>query len=161
AILSSFRPRLVVTEINEKIPPPIRFVVNYDSSFKLRHHFYGYSISALDDLCTRHNYGILHLEYNNAFIAPAELASHRFIDAATAYSLGYRDRPDRQKRFSANFDMDELLSMSADEGMKFLREFYAKDAGNYYLGVNPEHTPAWNVEKLQSFEPQVSVNSLA
>jgi len=66
--LSSFRPRLIVTEINEKIPPPIRFVVKYDPAFKLRHHFYGYSIAALGDLCARHDYGILRLEYNNAFI---------------------------------------------------------------------------------------------
>src|ERR1700682_3204417 len=38
-ILSVFRPQLIVTEINEKIPPPIRFVVKYDPDFQLRHHF--------------------------------------------------------------------------------------------------------------------------
>src|SRR5881394_1701661 len=35
AILSEFRPRLVVSEYNEKIPPPIRFVVDYDPDFHL------------------------------------------------------------------------------------------------------------------------------
>ncbi len=73
AILASFRPRLIVTEINEKIPPPIRFAVKYDPAFNLGHHFYGYSIAALADLCARSDYGILRLEYNNAFIAPREL----------------------------------------------------------------------------------------
>lgn len=137
AILSSFRPRLIVTEINEKIPPPIRFIVNYDPSFKLRHHFYGYSIAALADLCERHGYGILRLEYNNAFIAPRELAQGEFIDAATAYARGYRDRADRKKRFAPNLDMDALLSMSPDAGLEFLRKFYANDEGNYYLGLSP------------------------
>lgn len=62
-----------MTEINEDIPPPLRFVVKFDRDFQLRYHFYGYSIAALEDLCEKHNYGILTLEYNNAFLAPREI----------------------------------------------------------------------------------------
>src|SRR5437660_6241174 len=51
SILRGFRPRLVVTEINEKIPPPVRFVVRYDPEFSLQHHFFGYSIASLEELC--------------------------------------------------------------------------------------------------------------
>lgn len=138
AILSSFRPSLIVTEINEKIPPPIRYVVKYDPDFALRHHFYGYSIASLADLCARHGYGILELEYNNAFLAPVELGRGRFVDADTAYSEGYRNRPDRKQRFKLNFDMEELLTMTPEEGMAFLRKFYAKEVGNYYLGLDPD-----------------------
>lgn len=137
-ILSSFRPGLVVTEINEKIPPPIRYVVKYDADFTLRHHFYGYSIASLADLCARHGYGILELEYNNAFLAPAELASGRFIDAETAYVDGYRNRPDRKQRFKPNFDMEELLSMTPEEAIAFLKRFYSKETGNYYLSLQPD-----------------------
>ena len=138
AILSSFRPGIVVSEINEKIPPPIRYVVKYDPDFTLRHHFYGYSIASLEDLCARHGYGILELEYNNAFLAPAELGGSRFIDAETAYAHGYLNRPDRKHRFNLNFDMEELLSMTPEEGLTFLRQFYLKEAGNYYLGLQPD-----------------------
>lgn len=138
AILSSYRPSLIVTEINEKIPPPIRYVVKYDPDFTLRHHFYGYSIASLADLCARHDYGILELEYNNAFLAPAELAAGRFVDAETAYVNGYRNRPDRKQRFKLNFDMEELLSMTPEEGMAFLRKFYSREAGNYYLGLHTD-----------------------
>lgn len=141
AILSSFRPRLIVTEINEKIPPPIRFVIKYGPAFELRHHFYGYSIAALGDLCARHDYGILRLEYNNAFVAPRELAGDRFIGASRAYEYGYRNRADRKKRFSPNFDVDVLLSMSPEDGVKFLKQFYAKDEGNYYLGLKTDDIP--------------------
>ena len=142
AILSSFRPGLIVTEINEKIPPPIRFVVKYDPDFSLRHHFYGYSIASLSDLCVRHGYGILELEYNNAFLAPAELGVSRFIGAQAAYARGYRDRADRKQRFKPNFDMEELLSMTPEEGVAFLRRFYSKEVGNYYLGLQPD--PNWS-----------------
>lgn len=138
AILSNFRPGLIVTEINEKIPPPIRYVVKYDPDFTLRHHFYGYSIASLADLCARHGYGVLELEYNNAFLAPVELGGSRFVDAERAYNEGYRNRVDRKQRFKLNFDMEELLSMTPEEGMEFLRRFYSKEVGNYYLGLEPD-----------------------
>ncbi len=139
AILARFRPGLVVTEINENIPPPLRFVVKFDPEFQLRYHFYGYSIAALEDLCRRHDYGILQLEYNNAFLAPREIGASRFRDAETAYRTGYLDRLDRKERFSSNLDMEILHSLSPDDGMRFLQEFYAEDAGNYYLTADAEH----------------------
>jgi len=142
AILAEFRPSLIVTEINEKIPPPIRFVVKYDPDFHLRHHFYGYSTSALMDLCKRYDYGLLELEYNNAFIAPAELAGDRFVDPQIEYAKGYRDRPDRKRQFPLNFEMEELLSMTPEEGLQFIEQFYKNEAGNYYASMSPIDEPA-------------------
>jgi hypothetical protein len=136
AILTKFRPGLVVTEINENIPPPLRFVVKFHPDFQLRHHFYGYSIAALEDLCQQHNYGILELEYNNAFLAPRELEGAQFRDAASVYREGYLDRPERRQRFASNIDMEPLYSLSPGEGIQFLREFYASDEGNYYLAAD-------------------------
>jgi hypothetical protein len=138
AILSQFRPGLVVSEINENIPPPLRFVVKFDPNFQLRYHFYGYSIAALEDLCARHDYGILELEYNNAFLAPRELAAAQFRDAASVYREGYLDRPERKERFAFNLDMEALHSLSPQEGIRFLEEFYAGDAGNYYLATDQQ-----------------------
>jgi len=142
AILSNFRPGLVVTEINENIPPPLRFVVKFDPDFQLRYHFYGCSIAALEDLCEKHDYGILGLEYNNAFLAPREIRAARFRDAELAYREGYLDRQDRKERFASNLDMEILHSLSPEEGMRFLHEFYAKDAGNYYLAPDRESLAA-------------------
>jgi len=138
AILSSFRPGLVVTEINENIPPPLRFVVKFDRDFQLRYHFYGYSIAALEDLCEKHDYGILTLEYNNAFLAPREIGAARFSDADSAYREGYLKRRDRKERFASNSDMEILHSLNPEEGMRFLREFYANDSGNYYLATDKD-----------------------
>lgn len=137
-ILSKFRPGLIVTEINENIPPPLRFVVKLNPNFQLRHHFYGYSISMLEDLCRKYDYGILELEYNNAFLAPAELASAQFRDAAPVYREGYLSRPDRKERFASNLDMEALHSLSPEAGMVFLQKFYARESGNYYLALDRE-----------------------
>ena len=138
AILTEFRPALIVTEINEKIPPPLRFLVKYDPAFQLRRHFFGYSIAMLGDLCDEYDYGILELEYNNAFIARRDIAAGRFIDAATAYSRGYRDRPGRQERFSANFELEALNSLPPAQAIEFLNEFYSSEKGKYYLSLDKE-----------------------
>lgn len=136
AVLAEFRPSLVVTEINEKIPPPLRFLFKFDRDSKLRHHFFGYSISVLEDLCKETDYGILDLEYNNAFIAPHELKGASFVDTEIAYARGYRDRPDRKARFASNLDMEELHSLTPSKAIQFLRRFYAKEDGKYFLATD-------------------------
>jgi hypothetical protein len=137
AILAAFRPRLIVTEINEKIPPPIRFIAKYDPDFQLRHHFYGFSIMSLADLCGQHDYEILELEYNNAFLAPKELSGVSPLDPATTYRRGYLDRADRKDKFALNFDLEAVQSLNAEEAMKFLNDFYVKERGKYYLSLDP------------------------
>lgn len=133
ALLAEFRPRVVVTEINEKIPPPIRFVVKYDPDFQMTHHFFGYSIASLAELAARHNYAILEVEYNNAFLAPLELDGVRPRDAADAYREGYLNRPDRREKFRANANMEILHTLRPEEAVKFLDEFYARHRGKYEL----------------------------
>jgi hypothetical protein len=135
ALLSHFRPRIVVTEINEKIPPPVKFHVKYDAHFRLQHHFYGYSIASLDGLAARHGYAITELEYNNAFLAPRELYGEQRETAEEIYRRGYWLRPDRAKKFTSNRDVDVLQTMPAAEALKFIERFFAKHKGKYELGL--------------------------
>ena len=148
ALLSSFRPRLIVTEINEKIPPPIRFTVKYDPDFQLTHHFFGYSIASLAVLCERYGYALIALEYNNAFLAPRELPGVQPLDATTAYWEGYLQRADRRTRFRQNHDMEILHSLSAEEGLKFIEQFFARHRGRYELSI--ENTPGVEKQKAES-----------
>ena len=131
AILAEYRPRLIVSEYNEKIPPPLRFVVNYDPHFRLRHHFYGYSIAKLEDLLTKHDYVLLEVEYNNVFLAPRETPGARGISIEQAYAEGYRDRAERKERFSDNLDMEPLLGMDPHEALQFVKTFYHGETGNF------------------------------
>ena len=134
-LLAHFRPRLVVTEINEKIPPPVKFFVKFDADFQLRHHFYGYSIQSLAELCARHRYTILELEYNNAFLAPRELAGEQQLSVEEIYRRGYLTRPDRREKFASNHDVDVLHSMTPTEAVKFIDKFFARHRGKYELSV--------------------------
>ncbi|MDT7540682.1 MAG: hypothetical protein QOE33_586 [Acidobacteriota bacterium] len=135
AILSSFRPRIIVTEINEKIPPPVKFHVKYDADFRLQHHFYGYSIASLADLAQRHDYAVMELEYNNAFLAPRELYGKQRETTEEIYRRGYLERPDRAKKFTSNRDVDVLQSMAPADAVKFIDHFFAKHCGKYELSL--------------------------
>jgi hypothetical protein len=143
AVLGGFRPRVVVTEINEKVPPPVRFVVRYDPDFRLQHHFFGYSIASLEELCGRHSYALLALEYNNAFIAPRELVEDSdVLDTGTAYRRGYLERPDRRERFPRNQDMEVLHSMSPAQSVAFIKNFFARHEGKYEVSLAEKPEPA-------------------
>lgn len=150
AILTDFRPGIVVTEINENFPPPLRFAVKFDPKFQLRYHFYGYSIAALEDLCEKHGYGILHLEYNNAFLAPQELGAGKFRSAQSVYREGYLARSNRKERFPNNADMEILHTLNPEEGIRFLRQFYAGEEGNFYLTADKESFTELTEESFKS-----------
>ncbi len=135
ALLTHFRPRLIVTEINEKIPPPIKFVVKYDPDFQLRHHFYGYSIESLAELCARHRYALIELEYNNAFLAPLEIAPAPPLSAAQAYRRGYLERTDRHDKFWLNRDMEALHTLAPAAGVAFLKRFFSQHEGKYEIAM--------------------------
>jgi hypothetical protein len=135
AVLARYRPGVVVTEINEKIPPPIAFRVSYDPDFRPREHFFGYSIACLAELCARRGYSLIELEYNNAFLAPAELARGRALTPEAAYRRGYLERPDRREKFHRNENMEALHSLSPEEGVRFIRQFFSGLSGKYELGL--------------------------
>lgn len=140
-LASSYRPRLICVEVNEKIPPPIRFAVRYSPDYQhtsnhLDDHFYGQSIAELAAVCARYAYDLVALEYNNAFLMPHELALFPALDAARAYRTYYLERPDRRQRFPWNAAMEPLLCMPPPEALAFLRRQFAPYAGHYDLSLD-------------------------
>jgi len=136
-LLPRFRPRLIVAEINEKIPPPIKFVVKYNPDFEMTHHFYGFSIASAAELCERHGYALLALEYNNVFLAPLEIltSTTESLTADAAYRRGYLERSDRQEKFRQNLDMEILHTLTPAEGLRFISDFYRRHTGEYDASI--------------------------
>ena len=161
AVLRRFRPGIVVTEINEKIPPPIAFRVNYDPDFRPRQHFFGYSIACLSELCARRGYSLVELEYNNAFLAPVELAGARSLTVEAAYRRGYLERPDRREKFHRNENMEALHSLGPEEGVRFIRQFFSELSGKYELGVAGETSGAERDVELDVAELQAAADRRA
>jgi hypothetical protein len=135
-LLTEFRPSLICAEINEKIPPPIKFTVKYDPSFIYKNdHFFGQSISQLYELCRINDYVIVELYYNNAFIMPREICQLKHLTPEAAYAEGYKNKSDRKKYFPWNNDMEELLQMSPEEGMAFIKKKFAGYNGKYICSL--------------------------
>ncbi|EKE02034.1 MAG: hypothetical protein ACD_20C00434G0007 [uncultured bacterium] len=131
-ILNLYRPSLICTEINEKIPPPIKFTVKYDSNYTWAgDHFFGQSISQLQVLCSKFNYDIIKLEYNNAFLVPKELNPFPSLTPEEAYKKGYLEKLDRKEKFPWNANMEEVLTMEPSESFDFINRFFAKYEGKY------------------------------
>jgi hypothetical protein len=136
AILAEYRPALVCTEINEAFPPPVKFVVKYHPEFRWNvDKFFGHSIAKVAELCARRGYGIVRLEYNNAFLAPRELLAGAGLEALTAeraYREGYVDRPDRMQRYPWNADVEHLRDLAPEEVVEWAgRQFGEKYAGQF------------------------------
>lgn len=133
-LLSAYRPALICAEINEKIPPPLRFSVKWDPDHHwAQDHFFGQSLSMLEEQGIRHGYALAGLEYNNAFLVPRGSSAAAPLTAAEAYHAGYLSRPDRLERLPWNADMEPLHAMDAEAARAFVREKFAAYAGKYVL----------------------------
>lgn len=135
---SGFKPKIISMEINEKIPPPLYFNVNFTPTHVWQtDHFFGCSLTAAAHVVRGHGYVLESLQYNNAVFVRADLAKGRFEDmpVAAAYDAGYRNKPDRAALFPWNADMDCLLGYTPQQGMEFVTAYYKKYAGKYTLHI--------------------------
>jgi hypothetical protein len=133
-ILEAFRPSLMCIEINETIPPPLRFTVLYRTDHAWTgNQFQGQSLSQLEGLCQRHSYDLVELFYNNAFLIPREINPYPALTAEDAYNAGYRNKPDRRERFHWNKDLDPVLDMNPADARAFLRKYFSRYDGRYTL----------------------------
>lgn len=131
-LLDSYRPSLICTEINEKIPPPIKFTVNYDPDYAWAgDHFFGQSISQLFLLCQKFDYSLVELEYANAFLIPQEINPYPSLSAKEAYEKGYLNRLDRKTKFPHNDDFEIILKMPSDKAHQFLMNYFLKYEGKF------------------------------
>jgi hypothetical protein len=97
------------------------------------HHFHGYSISAVSDLCEKHGYIIAEVEYNNVFLLPREIAKTDGLSSEEAYQRGYWERADRREKFPQNENMAVMNDLSAEDKIKFLEKFFEQHNGKYEM----------------------------
>ena len=137
---TGFRPLVVDMEINEKIPPPLRFAVPYSLDHMWdESHFYGCSVAAAADVVRSAGYRLEGLEYNNAFFVREDIGETAGIvdlPVEEVYRFGYAERPDRRTLFPWNADMDDLLGCDPNEAVSRVRHRFAKRCG-YVLQLEP------------------------
>jgi FkbM family methyltransferase len=135
-ILTSFRPSIICVEINEKLPPPLKFTVKWDSNYVWENdHFYGQSICQLNILCEKYEYAFVELHYNNAFLIPKEISPSPSLTPEEAYKKGYLERPDRKEKFPWNTDIEEIHNLSPTDALIYVNKFFAKYQGKFDCSI--------------------------
>lgn len=136
-ILKFYRPSLICTEINQRIPPPIKFTVEFnpDYAWSNRDSCTGQSISQLNILLNEYNYGIVDLEFNNAFVIPKELGNIAFLSPEEAFRKGFLERPDRKQKFPWGQDMEEIYSLSTEDAVAFIKKAFRKYEGKFICEI--------------------------
>lgn len=133
-ILSSYSPTIICTEINEKIPPPIKFTVKYKSGYFWEpSHFYGQSISQIHPLMIEHGYVLATLHYNNAFYVKKSQYKGMSYSAEEGYAEGYLNQNDRKSKFPWNADFEEIFELPRKEQIKLINEKFSHRKGEYLL----------------------------
>jgi hypothetical protein len=131
-----FRPKIISMEINEKIPPPLFFSVNFDDAHYWKgDHFYGCSLTAAASMVKPRGYKLESLQFNNAIFVRDDVANGVILDrtAEEAYGAGYRDRADRKKLAPWNWDVERALTGTPEENIRFFSEFFKAYKGKFTL----------------------------
>jgi hypothetical protein len=133
---SGYKPIIITMEINEKIPPPIHFAVNYtDEHIWSGDHFYGCSLTAAVSLIKPYGYILESLEYNNAVFIRSDYSKDLFEDLDTlfAYNKGYKNKDDRKDLFPWNKDLEYILDTKPEETLLFINKYFEKYIDKFTL----------------------------
>ena len=130
-----FRPKIVSMEINEKIPPPLFFTVNFDATHYWRgDHFYGCSLTAAASVVKPCGYKLESLQFNNAIFVREDIALEiEDRGVQEAYDIGYRNRPTRKALFPYNANVDCALDSTVEENLRFFSELFKEYTGRFTL----------------------------
>ena len=126
-ILFKYRPSVICTEINEKIPPPVRFTVLYDDNYKWTDApFFGQSIQQVQELCESYNYYITMVEFNNAFLIDNKLNNKLPKPSVEkAWREGYFDKLKNKTGLASQ--------TNTEEAVKIINDMFTEHKGEYKI----------------------------
>ena len=104
----TFAPKLIIMEINEKIPPPIQFTINQCNAHGWRgDNCFGASIEKIIQFLSIYRYSPVALNWNNLYLIPSNLVNASLdTSAKSLYDVGYWKRSGRAQKFPWNADID-------------------------------------------------------
>jgi hypothetical protein len=116
-IVKKYQPKIIIAEINEKIPPPVLFEVLYKESYGWdESHFFGFSIASGEQFANDHNYTLLQiLDVNNIILVHNDYAKDcQKKSLEEIYNEGYILSPERAS-FTWNADVNHWLHIKNSE----------------------------------------------
>ena len=133
-ILKVYKPKVIICEINEKIPPPVLFEVMYkkDYAWDFSHHF-GFSIASGEKVMTENNYKIVSIyELNNIICINRDLCETLNLDYKSDIMTLYKNEYIMKDRspFFWNQDVNHWLDITDTDVLR-------KDICKYFETMNP------------------------
>jgi hypothetical protein len=139
SLLARVRPYLIVAEINEKIPPPIKFSVKYDENyFWNSSHFYGMSLSKFNELADKYEYDLIDLTANNIYaIRKDKNEKFKKFSVEEIYNEKYKNPRlnGSLPQFYYNSNFDHIMNMQSEDTIKFINQFFAEYKDKYELYI--------------------------
>tara|TARA_Y100000592_G_scaffold14675_3_gene21210 strand:- start:11164 stop:11880 length:717 start_codon:yes stop_codon:yes gene_type:complete len=129
-ILKKHKPKLMCCEINEKIPPPIKFTVFYDKDYAWdSSHFYGVSLSKLHELME--DYNLINLTGNNAYYLHNSVPySDEIFTPEEAYKKLYN-----LNEFPWNSNVDHWRTLEPKEAVESIKEYFSNQKYRYEVYI--------------------------
>ena len=147
----TFRPKVIVMEINESVPPPLCFSVNFARAFGWSGHdaFMGCSVSMVDHQLTPLGYVLVDVEWNNVVLVAEEYAeAFPRHSPADLWRVGYWERAGRAQAFPWNEAPDRLAYTAEPDPFEALRilsdamlasDTYKLSRSTFALYVHPDY----------------------
>lgn len=133
-LLKKYQPKIIISEINEKIPYPVKFTVKYDDLHSWKgDHFFGYSINCLEHVLTKFNYKVLNVIYNNVVLIKNE-EFNNIGNLEEAFKDGYVNAEERKNIFSWNNNVNHWLDLDEQTVIKEINLFFEKYKNQYLIG---------------------------
>lgn len=133
ALLGQYRPTLIMAEVNEVIPLPVKFAVKYDPelSFDVSTRFYGQSLAQLQSLCARYDYAVLDMYYMDVFMIDARYVEGGAPNLTEIYQRGFLSRPRPPYYADYPFDVEALLQASPEQAVELVKQGFSAYSGRF------------------------------
>ena len=123
-ILENYSVGVIEAEINEKIPHPVKFTVQYDDDYAWQgNHFYGMSIAKLEELMKTAGYTIVELLQINAFCVKDDIlgknTSFKYRTVEEIYNEGYKDN-----QIDYNYNVRSWLDESPNQAISSIKDYH-------------------------------------
>jgi hypothetical protein len=108
-LLTKYRPKIIIAEINEKIPPPVLFEIPYKKDYSWDNsHLFGFSIQSGDQVMKKYNYTVVSIyELNNIMCMANEFVNTSSIPSVDQlYQMQYVNCQYRLQALPWNIDVD-------------------------------------------------------
>jgi hypothetical protein len=132
-ILSVYKPKIIIAEINEKIPPPIMFEVLYKDNYSWDFsHCYGFSIKSGEAVMTHFGYKIVEVyDLCNIICVNKELFDTSGLSDMTVeelYKKQYIDRIERLEILPWNENVNHWLEIEDQYKLKYeIIDYYSNN----------------------------------